>query len=345
MNKISVLNNPNMYYATVYEMEQKALPKEPVFAVCEGETIVHTSQPFHSISQERTVEMMDDIDKAIVEEVARSKYLTSLQIFEFLSMRGYRVKRDNLRKKILKLMKYRMIQEYTILKEGAERGLNYYELDVKGYLFAREQGVEFHIGNRYLSFQKKMEKGIVVTPTDVKRVLTGNQIVLGMLMNGAKIKRFGIMETFVPEREERITDGCIMRTAANVKIDEDSVLAYEVVRDTLEAYPKLADKVERYYTLLNTKDYLVQNRHKDSSLPQLVICGESLEHNKKIFQFLKEKGLLRENDPILFTEDLLNIKHSLKSLYEVKEEGLCWYGIPKREEEYNEKEYLYREIG
>ena len=339
MNNISVLNNPNMYCATIYEQEEKELPKEPVFAAWEGETIVHTSQPFHSISQEKTVEMMDDIDKAIVKEVARSKYLTSLQIFEFLSMRGFQIKRDKLRKKILKLMKYRMIQEYIILKSRAERGLHYYELDIKGYFFAREQGVEFHIGNRYLSFHKKMEKDIIITPTDVKRVLTGNQIVLGMLLNGAKMKRFGIMETFVPEREERIADGCIMRTAANIKIDEDSVLAYEVVRDTLESYPKLADKVERYYTLLNTKDYLVQNRHKDTALPQLVICGENLEHNKKIFQFLREKGLLRENDPILFTEDLLNIKHSLKSLYEITEEGLCWYGIPKREEE-----YLYREI-
>ena len=139
------------------------------------------------------------------------------------------------------------------------------------------------------------------------------------------------METFCAEREEKIDDGCIIRTAANIKIDASSVLAYEVVRDTPEGYIKLADKVNRYYTLLNTQDYLLGNHHGDSSLPQLVICGESLGHNKKIVKFLKEHELYKSDDPILFTDDLLNIKDSLKSLYEIRDEEIYWYGIPAKD--------------
>lgn len=141
--------------------------------------------------------------------------------------------------------------------------------------------------------------------------------------------RFGIMETFCIENEDGlVTDGSILRTAANIKVDKDSVLAYEVVRDNVEGYVKLADKVERYYTLLHNKNYLISNHHKDTSFPQLVICGKSTEHNKRIAEFLKDKGLWNVEDPILFTEDLLNIKDSAKSIYQIKENELIWYCLP-----------------
>lgn len=334
MNNNSIFNNPQRYAATPEEIVNRSMPAEAAFAVQEGEKLFHTFMPYDNTSFEDISECMDAVDSAIIEEIGRSKYLTSLQIFEFIGMRGLSVKRPRLRKRILKLMKYRMIQENEIKTEDAVNGIKYYELDVKGYQFVRERGVEFHMGNRYVSFTRKMELGITETSSDVKRILVGNQIVIGMLLNHAKIQRFGIMETFCVEREKRVQDKCILRTAANVKIDEDSVLAYEVVRDTPEGYTKLADKVERYYALLDNREYLIQNHHGDTSFPQLVICGESIEHNSKIADFLKSKGLWRNEDPILFTEDLLNIKDSLKSLYEIREDGLCWYRVPAREARY-----------
>lgn len=132
-----------------------------------------------------------------------------------------------------------------------------------------------------------------------------------MLINNIKLDGFGIMETFCVENEDGlVTDGAILRTAANIKIDSDSVLAYEVVRDNTEGYTKLADKVERYYTLL---------------------------HNKKIAEFIKDKGLWKEEDPILFTEDLLNIKDSAKSIYEIKGNELMWYCLPLKKQKKTEE--------
>lgn len=67
---------------------------------------------------------------AIVEQVACDKYLNSLQIFEYITLRGYDIDRPKLRKRILKLMKYRVIQESEMVSTGAEHGLKYYENNI-----------------------------------------------------------------------------------------------------------------------------------------------------------------------------------------------------------------------
>lgn len=334
MNKASIFNNPTMYMRVSHEDQNLPLPSEPAFSVHPNERIVHTSQRYDGIPLCELVKHIDDVAAAIIEEIGRSKYLTSLQIFQLVSLRGHSVKRPHLRKKILWLMKHRLIQENELLRSSSDKGLKYYELDMKGYHFVKNRGVVFHMGNRYLSYSKRMEAGVSDSACDVKRILAGNQIVIGMLMNRAKIQRFGIMETFCVENQDQIKNGCIIRTAANIKIDDGSILAYEVVRDTFESYAKITDKVERYFSLLDNHGYLDSNHHGDVAFPQLVICGESLAHNKKIAGFLMDQGLWRAEDPILFTEDLLNIKDSLNSLYEIRGEELVWYRIPCREPEY-----------
>lgn len=130
----------------------------------------------------------------------------------------------------------------------AERGLKVYDLDYKSFQIARHRGVLFHKGNRYRSNTKKQELDEFDTPEDIKRILVGNMIALANLMNGVDCQRFGIMETMRPVQELPITDGCIIRTAANVQLDEESILLYEVVRSTSHEMRKLADKVSRYYT-------------------------------------------------------------------------------------------------
>lgn len=129
----------------------------------------------------------------------------------------------------------------------------------------------------------------------------------------------------------------MIRTAANVRIDEESVLAYEVVRDTPDSYEKLLNKIERYYNLVNNEEYLASNFHGDTAYPQMIICGQSLEHNIKIAEYLRENGLWREEDPILFTEDLLNMKRSRVSIYALGEDNTqSWYTLPENKEFFRE---------
>lgn len=313
--------------------EVMSIPAKPAFAMMEGESIVPTLLPKEYSTVEEILKRIDEIDLAIVEEIARSKYLNSLQIFEFLRLRGYSVKRDNLRRKILKLMRYRIIKENMIKCSGSENGLRYYEIELKGYLIALNKGVFFHAGNSFMTYKKKLETGKLDSPLDVKRVLAGNMIVSNALKNGIKMERFGIMETFCVENMDgKVKDGAIFRTAATIKIDDESVLAYEVVRNNEDGYIKLADKIERYYKLLHNEKYLYSNHHSDHALPQMIICGESEEHNKKIMEFLMKENLWREDDTLLFTEDLLNIRDSAKSIYEFRNNKKIWYKLPQKKD-------------
>ena len=52
------------------------------------------------ISVDELRELLDSVDYAIVEQVACSKYLNSLQIFEYITLRGYDVDRPKLRKRM-----------------------------------------------------------------------------------------------------------------------------------------------------------------------------------------------------------------------------------------------------
>ena len=321
-------NDPKHYQSIFNGMSDMSVPSDAVFALKADEKIVHNNIAFNTASIEQLLDFIDSTDIAIVEEVARSKYLTSLQILEFIGLRGINVKRHRLRKRILKLMRLRIIQENEIVIPNTLCGIKYYELDVKGYQIARAQGVCFHKGNGYLSFNKRKQLGIEISPLDIKKVLVGNQIVLGLMINHAKIQRFGILETLRAEGEGKFTNGCILRTTAYVKVNSKVILVYEVVRNCFADYEELADKVRRYNQILQNTEYLIGNHHGDFAYPQLIICGESLEQNKNIVQYLQSKGLWNSRSAILFTEDLLNVCDSLKSIYKITDSGgICMQNL------------------
>lgn len=324
-------NDPENYSRMTAELAEFAVPENPIFAARDDEHIEHSFVRYCTTSVDELHELLDDTDIAIIEAIAVAKYLNSLQIYEYITLRGFDVTRPRLRNRILKLMKYRVIQENEMVIAGSEHGLKYYELDYFGYTLAVESGVIFHMGNRYVSYSKRKEKGISDdTPCDVKRILVGNQIVLNLLMSNAQMQRFGIMETIRASNLELAGGSCMIRTSANVRIDGESVLAYEVVRDTPDSYEKLISKIERYYNLVNNAEYLISNYHGDTAYPQMIICGESLEHNIKIAAYLKANDMWREEDPILFTEDLLNMKRSLISIYALDEDNTQrWYALPE----------------
>lgn len=287
--------------------------------------------PFNGMLIEEIEESFDEVDFAVVEELGRSKYLSSLQIYQFIGLRGLTVHRQGIRNRLNKMMKLRVVREYELKTPEAERGLKVYDLDYKGFQIARHRGVIFHKGNRYLSNTKKQELDAFDTAEDIKRILVGNMISVADLMNGVACERFGIMEIMRPTQELPITDGCIVRTAANIQLDEESILLYEVVRSTPHAMRKLADKVSRYYTLINDNRYRENNYYGHKAVPQLIICGESYEHCVKINQYLSSRGLISETDSLLYTEDLFYVQQTLQTLYELDASGnRIWYSLPER---------------
>ena len=333
MKKMDKLNDVENYSNRAFDYGFRAnhVPETPVYATREGEEVFMTALPYNGTPIEEIEDSFDAVDFAMVEELGRSRYLSSLQIYQYVRLRGLTVQRQGIRNRLDKMKKLRLIREYDLKVAGAERGLKIYDLDYKGFQIARQRGVLFHKGNRYLSNKKKQELNELETVEDIKRILVGNMIVLASLMNGVSCERFGIMETMRPAQELPITDGCIIRTAANIQLDEESVLLYEVVRSGPHAMRKLADKVGRYYTLIKDPRYRENNYYGYKSVPQLIICGERYEHCIKIDQYLRSRGLINKTDNLLYTEDLFYVQRTLQTLYELDEEGKrTWYSLPER---------------
>ena len=334
MKKMEKFNDTVNYSSRDFDFGFRAdhVPDIPVYETREGEEVFMTVLPFNGMPVEKIEESFDAVDFAVIEELGRSKYLSSLQIYQFIGLRGLTVQRQGIRNRLNKMMKLRVVREYELKTPEAERGLKVYDLDYKGFQIARQRGVLFHKGNRYLSNTKKQELDAFDTAEDIKRILVGNMISLASLMNGVACERFGIMETMRPAQELPITDGCILRTAANIQLDEESILLYEVVRSTPHAMRKLADKVGRYYTLINDSRYRENNYYGHEAVPQLIICGESYEHCVKIDQYLRSRGLISETDSLLYTEDLFYVQQTLQTLYELDEAGnRTWYSLPERQ--------------
>ena len=320
--KYTKLNDPNTYSRITPELEEMPIPAHTIFNVVENEEIKRSYVQSRTTTLQELRILLDEEDITIVETIAASKYLTSLQIFEYITLRGLDVKREKLRKHLLKLMKYRVIQESMLLQPGCVKGIMYYELNYLGFLLSKN-GIDFHKGIQFTGISKSDD------PSHIKRILVGNQIILNLLMSNTVMERFGVMETMRPIIEGSVENNLI-RTAVYVRIDEDSVLAYDVVRDTEEGYLKILDKVNRYYQLIHNQDYLISNFHHDIVYPQLIICGESYAHNVKIRKLLKESNLYNDEDPILFTEDLLNLRRSPVSIYELGEDNKqIWYSLPQ----------------
>ena len=204
-----------------------------------------------------------------------------------------------------------------------------YELEYKGHEIAVAKRVDFHSGNQFVGSERRQRENWYPTAEEIKRILVGNTIITNMLYNGCSMKRFGILETMRPNQELPITNNCILRTAANVLLDDESQLLYEVVRSAPGALEKLGDKVKRYYALIKSETYLETNYYGYKAIPQLVICGENYEHNLEIKRYLGSHGLYSEEDSLLYTEDLLHMKKTLKNLYELDEKGnQSWYRLP-----------------
>lgn len=333
MKRMSEFNEAAKY-ANAYAdagFNQSRIHDKAVFAVEDNESVYRIPSPCASVPLANFRAMLDETDLAIVEEVARSKNLVSIQIYQYLGLRGFGVKRPALRNRINKLVKFRVLREYEICRTGSDRGIRYYELDYNGYLIAQERGVVFHMGNRFLSDRQKAEQGVVEDAETAKRILAANMVVLGLLRNGAALDGFAFNETIRVTKDTLVTDSRILRTQGMFWIGEDSVFLVEAVRSTPHGMRKLADKVQRYYALVDNEDYLQFNVHGHKALPQLVLCAESLEHARKIDAYLRSKGLWSETDTIVYTHDLLYMKDTLRTFYELTQNGeQVWYGLPSR---------------
>ena len=338
MRKISRYNNPKNYTHRFFAngLSEEKTPIA-VYAMREKEVVSQNIKPNEWTPWQDLFQELGALDLAIIEEVARSRYLSSFLIYQLVSLRGFSTNRNMIKKHLKILRDKRILMQLEIGEPDSTFKQFCYELEYKGHEIAVAKRVDFHSGNQFVGSERRRRENRYPTAEEIKRILVGNMIITNMLYNGCSMKRFGILETMRPNQELPITNNCILRTAANVLLDDESQLLYEVVRSAPGALQKLADKVERYYTLINSETYLKTNYYGYKAIPQLVICGENYEHNLEIDRYLRSHGLYSEQDSLLYTEDLLHMKKTLTTLYELDEKGnQSWYRLPGGEPQQKE---------
>ncbi len=292
--------------------------------------------PHSTMANDMIVAQMSSLEIEMVTRIAASKYLTSLQVYEYMRLSGCRENRDYIFRQLKKLVNRRVLQGSDLIINEKERGIMVYSLGFLGNQIAYENGVYMHKGIKYLSDKKKIELGMKLDDAeDIKRVLVGNQIMLGALKNRIRMEKFGFLETVFEKSEDAYKTGAIIRTALTMRIDPENILLFEVVRNSPHAIDKLIEKTMRYCKLLSSK-YVENNTNGDCAMPQLILCGESYEHNCVLYQALCRAGFPLDDIEILFTEDLLWMKKTKVLLYSLDCDGRQeWYKLPGRNKNIN----------
>ncbi len=326
-------NIPETYKKGVIPESRELKNNIAVFTYREGERLVYYEEiPRCLGDMEEVQKYLCELDYEIITQVASSKYLTSLQIFQYMCMQGFRCNRPIINRHLHKLVKYQLLQEVELLTRDNEKGIRVYSLAFLGNQIAYKQGVCFHRGNKYISPKRKRLIGLREEAADIKKVLLANQILINLLKSKVQMKRFGIRETTRIINDNSYESGKIFRATLTVRLDEKRIFAYEVVRRNKDGLETVANKVTRFWKLVNNPEYIEANEFADKEHPRLIIAEEDFEHNKQIFYYLKDLGEYRDNEKhtIFFTEDLLNLQGNRKSLYTITADGKqVWYELPQ----------------
>lgn len=316
------------------ELVPDKMPQVTSFRFIEGECVAYSERPYYQLTDGQVMYSIGSLDRELITRVAMSKYVTEKQLYEYMHLQGRKEYRNQIAHHLKKMVNLRVLQECCLRRPedtSAVSGIHCFRLDYWGRIIALEENVPFHTGNVYVSKGKKKRDELKEdTALEIKRILAANRIMLGLLKGEVSIERFGFVETFRPVENRKYASSDrkapIMRVPLNVAVDSSLVFAYEVVRDCQEELKRLGEKIIRYYSLEASLEYLMDNVHGYEDTPQLVICGESWEHNLRIKKYLKENNLWDFKIPIYFTEDLLNIQNSEQSVYEITEnKEKKWY--------------------
>jgi hypothetical protein len=155
---------------------------------------------------------------------------------------------------------------------------------------------------------------VIDEPWKVKTILCCNQIRNAYLKSKLELDWFKV-------REEISTRDISLKISFATQIN-DVVFFFDVIRRREDWRNIFTDNILKYEELLEN---FQENSWGISNLPDVVLNGESFEHNCEIFEILL--GLNLSIFPkVLFTEDLLQFGDDFKkSLYTITEDGVPEY--------------------
>ena len=103
---MEIYNDAKNYNNRMFDFgfNAETAPTKNVLGVIENEKVTMVEYPFNGLGVRKIMKGFDAVDFAIVEELGRSKYLSSIQIYQYIRLRGLYVSRDGIRNRINKFV-------------------------------------------------------------------------------------------------------------------------------------------------------------------------------------------------------------------------------------------------
>ena len=280
------------------------------FAIRKGEIKTFDGQDgyvsMNQIVHKINIGHITDIHFAILETVNEFEFITSRQLLQILSIKGYDVgTQDKLNNKLDSLVKSKILTRYFFNSDEGKGIYRVYCLEKMGKYLLDTREVEC-----------KWQQSDNTKPVAmIKKRLAGNQILIAYLQ---KVKVFDSY-TVKPTLKAKTLGKVFKPSGGAVKLTKNKKsiqFLFEVVRREDGWKSKLIEKMKFY------KDFYDNFVAMDSgfeTLPQLILVCEDDKHQAETFKELVINNIEFENVNLYYTTDLKQVSDSLeKSLTEFK---------------------------
>ena len=280
------------------------------FAIRKGEIKTFDGQDgyvsMNQIVHKINIGHITDIHFAILEIVNEFEFITSRQLLQMLTIKGYEVgSQDKLNNKLESLVKSKILTRYFFNSDEGKGIYRVYCLEKMGKYLLDTREVEC-----------KWQQSDNTKPVSmIKKRLAGNQVLIAYLQ---KVKVFDSY-TVKPTLKAKTLGKVFKSSGGAVKLTKNKKsiqFLFEVIRREDNWQNKLVDKMKFY------KDFYDNFVTMDSgfeTLPQLILVCEDDKHMAETFKELVMNNIEFSNINLYYTTDLKQVNESLdKSLTEFK---------------------------
>ena len=282
-------------------------PKSP-FAMRENEIKVFDGKDgYASIDQvvfKINMGYINELHFQILEIINDFEFVTSRQIFQMLTKKGFEVKsQDKLNKKLEDMIKSKIITRYYFSSDEGKGIYRIYCLDKVGKYLLNSRGIK-------TNWQ----------PTDntkpvymLKRRLAGNQVIIAYMQKVAAYKGFNLNPILYAKRQStkfQPSGGSVSLVKNDIKLD----FIFEVVRRNPGWEEKFMEKMklyEEFYDNYQAKDCGFDKR------PQLVIIGEDDNHVIELFKDIKRINVDLKGIEMYYSTDLRQLEDEIDKTIEI----------------------------
>ena len=275
------------------------------FAIREGEIktfdgkdgYVSMNQIVHKIN----IGHISDIHFAILDIVNEFEFITSRQLFQILTQRGFEIKsQDKLNNKLEQLIKSKILTRYYFNSEEGKGIYRIYCLEKMGKYLLTSKEEECH-----------WQPSDNTKPVSmIKKRLAGNQVLIAF---SRKVQAFNGY-TVKPAITAKVAGKTFKATGGSIKLTKNQKsinFLFEVIRREENWQKKLVERMRLYNDFY---DNFVPGDSNFNAIPQLILVREDDKHMPEVFREIVTNNVNIDKIRILYTTDLRQNADSLENV-------------------------------